>query len=184
MGLVVQTNLTDTGRSSCEVGRLKMRHDKVFASCVLFTIAFLLLVPRAWNNAQAGHDKAALASMGSGLASYAVLLGQFGITDLAVIAVAIIVIWNGYARKLQWTWFVMFVIVWGWAFPFLVLPSFSYARGFDVYMWVLSWKNLSSWSYEGPIYYSPLYFSIFLLMLVALILPVRSFLRRTPRLAR
>jgi hypothetical protein len=149
---------------------LRIRHDAVFASSVLFTIAFLLLVTPSLENAQSGHDKAALASMGSELASYAVLLGQCGVASLAVILVVLIVIWKGYVKKHQWTWFVMLVIVWMWYFPLFVLPSLRYLEGFNLSKWFSSLAHLTSWSYNPPVW-----ILIFLLMLVALTLPVRSF---------
>ena len=97
--------------------------------------------------------------MGPGFADYAVLLGQSGVADLALILVALIVIWKGYVKKLRWTWFVMLIIVCGWAFPALVLANRVHFGGF----------NLSSWAHL------PVWSLIFLVMLVALVLPVRSF---------
>lgn len=149
---------------------MRIRHDANFVSSVLFTIAFLLLVPTSWANAQAGHNKAALESMGPELASYAVLLGQCGVAGLSVILLTLIIIWKGYVKKLQWTWFVMFIIVWGWYFPLLVLPSLKYLEGFNLIKWLSSLEHPSSWSFSPPIW-----MLIFLIMLVALILPARSF---------
>jgi hypothetical protein len=137
---------------------------------VLFTITFLWLVPTSWANAQAGiplwhfgraahEDRALLDSMGPGFADSALLLGQCGLAGLAVILVALIVVWKGYVKKLQWTWFVMLIVVWGWYFPLFIYQTLSYARGFDKVRWLSS----SSWGW------------IFFAMMVALILPVRSF---------
>ena len=163
---------------------MKIRYDAVLISSVLFTIAFVLLVPPTWDTAQAGRpfwhfgragheDEALLASVKPESAEYLVVLGHLGVTNLAVILVALIVIWNGYVKRAGWTWFVMFVIVWAWYFPFSVFPNLRCLKEFDVYMWLLSWADIDSWHY-GP----PDMVWIFLLMLVALILPVRSFLRR------
>ena len=149
---------------------MRIRHDAVFVSSVLFTITFLLLIPTSWDNAQAGvpfwhfgraarEDRALLDSMGPGFANSALLLGQCGLAGLAVIVAALIVIWNGYVRKLQWTWFIMLILVWGWYFPLFIYQTLSYARGFDVVRWVFS----SFWAW------------IFFVMMAALILPVRSF---------
>lgn len=107
--------------------------------------------------------------MDSALASYAVLLGESGLADLALILVVLIVIWKGYVKKLRWTWFVMLIIVWGWAFPPLVLPIRAYFRGFNL-LDLLDLGRWMSWT-RGPI-------GIFVLMLAALILPVRSFFRK------
>lgn len=152
---------------------MKIRHDAVFVSCVIFTIAFLLLIPTSWGNAQAGHDKAALESMGSELANYAVLLGQCGVAGLAVILLTLTVVWKGYIKKLQWTWFVMFVIVLGWYFPLFVLPSMKYLEGFNLIKWLSSLEHPSSWSFNPPVWVL-----IFLMMLAALTLPARSFFRK------
>jgi hypothetical protein len=111
--------------------------------------------------------------MGWELASYAVLLGQLGVASLALTIVVLMILWKGYVNRIQWTWFVMFVIVWGWYFPLLVVPNLKYLRGFDPMKWLASWADISSWSYNPPTY-----ILIFLLMLTALILPARSFFRK------
>ena len=43
-----------------------------------------------------------------------------GFASLAVIAIGLIVTWFGYIKGVRWTWFVMFVIVWVWAFPVMM----------------------------------------------------------------
>ena len=153
---------------------MRLRRNGVFASSVLLTIAFLSLVPTVWRDAQSGipfwhfgtqahEDRALLDSMGPGLVDSALLLGQCGLAGLATILVALIVIWNGYVKRVRWTWFVMLMIVWGWYFPLFIYQSLSYARGLDVIRWLSS--SLSAW--------------IFLVMLAALTLPVRSFFSKT-----
>lgn len=152
-----------------------MRLDVVLVSTVLLTVAFLFLVPPMLINARTGRDAAVLATMDYRTAAYARLLGQFGAAYLAVILVAMIVLWTGYITKLRWAWFVVFVIVWGVVFPTLVQPSLVYFRDFSLIDWI-SWQNLTSWEY-GPI----AWVSIFILMLIALLLPIRSFFWRTGR---
>ena len=157
-------------------GYLRIRRDALFVSSVLFTITFSLLVPTVWRDAQSGipfwhfgraarEDRALLDSMGPGFVDSALLLGQCGLAGLAVILVALIVIWNGYVRKLQWTWFVMLIIVWGWYFPLFIYQTLRYARGFDVIRWLCS--SLGAW--------------IFFVMMAALILPARSFFGKKGR---
>jgi hypothetical protein len=161
-----------------------MRHDAVFVSSVLFSIAFLLLVPPIWHNAQAGlpfwHfgraaqvDRADLAAMGSELAGYAVLLGQCAVASLAMIVTVLIVTWKGYVRKLRWTWFVMFVAVWAWYLPLFLLPSLKVLRGVDLETYLRSLAHLRSWPYNALSWVLD-----FVLMVAALILPVRSFLSK------
>ena len=160
---------------------MRIRRDAVFLSSVLFTIAFLLLVPLMWNNAQAGlpfwhlgraaqADRAELQHMEESTREVSLLLGQCGFSTLIFIFVVLTVIWKAYVKKLQWAWFVMFVVVWVWYFPLFVLPTLRLLRGFDLIKWLASLTYLSSWSYSPS-----LWVVIHLLMLAALILPVRSF---------
>jgi len=160
-------------------GLLRIRRDAVFVSSVLFTIAFLLLVPTVWRDAQSGvpfwhfgraarEDRALLDSMSPGVADSVLLLGQSGLAGLAVILVALIVLWNGYVRKLKWTWFVMLIIAWGWYFPLFIYQNLSYAKGFDM----LRWLSSSFWAW------------VFFVMMTALILPIRSFFYKQPQATR
>ena len=45
---------------------------------------------------------------------------------LAILLIGLIVTWTGFISKVRWAWFVMFVIVWGWALPNLVYPDVVY----------------------------------------------------------
>ena len=162
---------------------MRIRRDAVFLSSVLFTIAFLLLVPPSWRYAQSGHPswhfgreaqevKAALESLRPESVDSLVLQSQIGVANLAVILAVLIVVWKGYVKKLRWTWFFMCVIVWAWFFP-TVLPVLAAIRDIDVLGFLVSWIDPATWTYGllTGIW-------IFLLMLVALILPVRSFFRK------
>lgn len=45
-----------------------------------------------------------------------------GVACLAIILIGLIVLWTGFVRRSRSAWFVMFVIVWFWAFPLFILP--------------------------------------------------------------
>ena len=45
-----------------------------------------------------------------------------GFASLPNILVGLLVLWTGFIRRSRTAWLVMFVIVWVWAFPVLVLP--------------------------------------------------------------
>lgn len=131
----------------------------------------------------AGRDKTVLAEIGPGWSDYLRLLGVFGATSLAVIFVVLIVIWMGYVKRIRWTWFVMFIIVWVWAFPYLILPNLRLLR-----MWDLAdfarWLNPAEWyAKETSIVARSIVEQalIFSLMLIALIVPIKSFFRRENR---
>ena len=48
-------------------------------------------------------------------------IGDRGIASLTIICIGLIVTWMGYIKRLRWTWFVLLVIVWGWAYPILAI---------------------------------------------------------------
>ena len=43
------------------------------------------------------------------------------VASLAMILIGLIVVWTGYVKRSRPAWFVMFVIVWFWAFPRFIL---------------------------------------------------------------
>jgi hypothetical protein len=97
-------------------------------------------------------------------------MGDLGVASLAIIFIALIVTWAGYAKCLRSAWFVMFVVVWGWAFPLLALPLFKNSLG-------LTFSELLYGALHGFRY--PLIWVkgilIFSLMVIALLLPIKSF---------
>jgi hypothetical protein len=104
------------------------------------------------------------------------LFRQLSIASLAIILIGLIVAWTGYLNRVRWTWFVMFIVVWGWAFPLMILPLF---RTLSVPMpellsHALKQSGIAREAVEAVL--------IFLLMLIALFLPIRSFafLNRKP----
>jgi len=99
-----------------------IRPDSVLVSSVLFTIALICLIPAGLGNALVGRDKAALAALDAGYRTAAYAMSDLGVACLAIILIGLVVTWTGYIRRVRWTWFVMFIIVWIWAFPLLILP--------------------------------------------------------------
>jgi hypothetical protein len=155
---------------------MKIRRDTVFISTVLFTIALLGLVPPFFRIAFAGHDEAAFQRLDTGFRLYSRLMGSFSIASLAVVLIGLIVTWAGYIKKVRWTWFVMFVIVWGWAFPVLVFPDVVY----PVYRGVIVITSFSGMIraalHEPGLVRGFVQLSvIFVLMVIALVLPMKSF---------
>lgn len=149
---------------------VKIRADSVFVSSVLFTIALLCLIPAALWNASAGRDKALVAQMDAGFRAEAQTSHYLGVACLAIILIGLIVIWTGYVKRSRSAWLVMFVVAWIWAFPLFVWPLF---KGTIV-------LTFSEWLYSA-IYQagSPRIWAesvlIFLLMAIALLLPIKSF---------
>ena len=98
------------------------------------------------------------------------LFRDLGVVSLAVILIGLIVTWAGYIKGVRWTWFVMFVIVWVWAFPVLLLP------------YLQLWRNvvaITEWlpdaiKQSGPSRDFVEVVLIFVLMVLALVLPVKT----------
>jgi len=174
---------------------LKIRRDALAVSSILFTLALLLLTPRMLENARTTHQSSfrdiaidVAATKGDQVA-IPNFFAPLGFASLAVIGIGLIVTWAGYIKAVRWTWFVMFVIVWLWAFPVLILPFFypsdstasiaqtmantpadaigesGLPRGF---VQVVSESGLPRAFVEVTL--------VFLLMVVALVLPAKTFI--------
>ena len=158
---------------------MKVRRDAVFISSVLFTIALLWLVPPFVKHVLDG--RAAVHENDLGLRLYLRESASLGIASLAIVLIGLIVTWAGYIRKLRWAWFVMFVIVWGWAVPNLVFPDVLY----PVSRQLVSITDFPAIFLEALLGHAgfPRDFArgfvqltvIFVLMVIALVLPMRSF---------
>src|SRR5438874_13023031 len=137
---------------------LRIRRDVLFVSSVLFTIALVALVPAAWENALAGRYTA---NQIAGQEAH-----DLGIASLAIISIALIVIWTGYLKGLRSAWFIMSIVVWVWAFPLMGI-------------WKLNYSNLSQALSEakepGLARVTIEFAAILALMMIGLFLPVKAF---------
>lgn len=165
---------------------MKIRYNAVVVSSILFTLAFLMETPAMIDCARTTHQsrfrdissdtEAAIPGDQVVIPNY---YAPIGIASLAIIAIGLVVTWAGYIKGVRWTWPVMFVIVWVWAFPVLMLQYF-----FPLIRPVL----LSSGSLANAIrdhvdggHLSSVaraildVFLMFLLMVLALVLPLKTF---------
>ncbi|HWO28644.1 MAG TPA: hypothetical protein VNO32_07575 [Candidatus Acidoferrum sp.] len=99
---------------------MRVRSDSVFISSLLHTVALLYLIrPSLWDSPLWTYftPHILLAPMDN-----VVFRGEAqSVASLAIIIVGLIVVWTGYAKGSRPAWFVMFVIVWFWAFPRFIL---------------------------------------------------------------
>jgi hypothetical protein len=105
-----------------------------------------------------------------------------GKLSLALVFIGLIVTWTGYLNKIRWAWFVMLILVSGLAFPLdifrvIVHPQWVVEAVYDLILEAVGKtpatilpRNMA-WAFFETI-------SIFLLMVIALILPVKSFFSR------
>jgi hypothetical protein len=173
---MIDGSLGDRLKERCD---LRIRHDVVFASCVLFTIAFVCLIPGVWNLVQAGIGD--LRGLNPDIRVLARSDSNVGKLLLELIIIGLIVTWTGYLNKVRWTWFVMFILVSGLVFPlgilpFVVHPQWLAAAVSEFTLEAAGRKPVTlSWSAWRAVFES---ISIFLLMVIALFLPVKSFFSR------
>jgi hypothetical protein len=161
---------------------LKIRRDVLALSSILFTVALLMLVPTAFDLANTTHQTR-FRDIATGADASAVgdqiaipnYYAPLGFAYLTIIAIGVVVTWTGYIKGSRWTYSVMFVIVWLWAFPALMLP---FIRGVIPYWRTLEWirmvKEAISMNGEARDILEP--FVAFLLMVLALVLSAKTFI--------
>lgn len=152
---------------------MRSRRDVVFISSVLFTITLLCLIPICWNAALSGRNRIAFEALGAGYKDAAKTMGEVGVASMAIIFIGLIVTWTGYVKRLRSAWFVMFIVVWLWAFPLILWPFLPDIVGIPLPELVS--RALRETGTSRTSVYSVL---IFTSMLIALILPIKSFFCR------
>jgi hypothetical protein len=161
---------------------LKIRHDALALSSILFTVALLMLVPTAFELANATHQTR-FRDIATGADASAVgdqiaipnYYAPLGFASLTIIAIGLVVTWTGYIKGIRWTYFVMFVIVWLWAFPILMLPLlYEVIPSWCTVEWIRMVKEaISMNSAARDILES---FVASLLMVLALVLSTKTFI--------
>ncbi|MBZ5562517.1 MAG: hypothetical protein LAP13_08850 [Acidobacteriia bacterium] len=161
---------------------MKIRRDAVALSSILLTVALLMLAPRAFDLASTTHQSR-FRDIATGADASAVgdqiaipnYYAPLGIASLTIIAIGLVVTWTGYIKGSRWTYFVMFVIVWLWAFPVLMLPLLhAVIPSWRTLEWTRLIKEAISENSVGRAIVVP--FVAFLLMVLGLALPVKTFL--------
>ncbi len=111
---------------------MKIRHDPLIISSVLFTIALLIPLPGAVGNVWTGPRRMLDIAGHMGAPNY---YAEIGFICLTVIAVGLIVIWAAYINGARWTWFVLFLIAFAWALPVFVLAEFHWRNMMPIAQW-------------------------------------------------
>jgi hypothetical protein len=154
---------------------LRIRRDALTVSSVLFTLALLIPTPAMLGNAWTVPQTTLDIAGHMGVLNYYALIG---FVSLAVIVIGLIVVWAGYIKGIRWTWFVMFVITWGWAFPVLVLPQFRWRNMLPV----AQWPPLAPMGRGPQLGFAESVLTL-LLMMLALVLPVKRFVLDNRRIS-
>jgi hypothetical protein len=149
---------------------MRIRTDSVSISSALFTVALVFLVPTFWANVITQHDKVWLVKLEAGQQAAARTMSELSVISLGIILIGLIVIWTGYKKRVRWSWLVMSVVVWVWAFRLLVYPLFEGKPDLSISEWLYTaiyQPGLARLWAKSVL--------IFLVMVVALFLPIRSF---------
>ena len=163
---------------------MKIRHDALAVSSMLFTVALLLLAPSMFALAGTTHQ-ARFRDIASGAEASAVgdqiaipnNWAPLGFASLTIIAIGLVVTWTGYIKGSRWTYFVMCVIVWLWALPVLVLPLLHVViPSWRTVEWIRMVKEAISMNGVARSILEP--FVAFMLMVLALVLPVKTLVAR------
>jgi ABC-type Fe3+-siderophore transport system permease subunit len=122
----------------------------------------------------------------------------FGFFSLGFVMIGLIVLWTGYRKRERWAWFVMLIILLYFVFPSSVLPVLLQIRA-ENYQWSYLLDLSGAFREKGWWHCLTIVPSLseavglecvavailigllrFLVMLVALLLPVKAFFRRQP----
>ncbi len=152
---------------------MRVRPDSVFVSSILHTIALLFFVRPALWYYRVASDRAAVARLDPGFQGKAFADHRFGVACLVIILIGLIVVWTGYTKRSRPAWFVMFVIVWFWAFPVFMLPVVvGLMRAKEFTFFELLYDAISGPGWTQSVARTIL---IFLLMVAGLALPMGRF---------
>ncbi len=151
---------------------LRIRHDLVFISSVLFTIALVSQIRWAWWNIPQGYGY--MRGLDVWRRSARLSSSEVGELALALIFIGLIVTWTGYLNKVRWTWFVMVILVSGLTIPLRIFPHLMHPKVFLDLPKLL----VDTWKGEPVARIVLEEILTFLLMVIALLLPVKSFFSR------
>jgi len=152
---------------------VRIYRDVAFVSGVLLTIALLSLVPLSQQAFFAGHSRSVHEDADPCCQTELYAWGHVGEASIAFILVGLIVTWTGYVKAVRSAWFIMLIIVWIWAYPLFFKGIIPVFRSSPL-------SELISDALKGPgIYRTSLYMvARFASMVIALLLPIRSFFFR------
>jgi hypothetical protein len=149
---------------------MKIRADAAFISSVLFTIALLNFIPEGLLYFSSPTDEVSLAGLDAGSKAQFQMWHYYGVASLAITLIALVVVWTGYVKRARSAWLVMFVVTWAWAFPLFAWPYLRGPRVFTLPEWIYN----AVYEPGSPRSASQLVVT-FSLMVIALLLPLKSF---------
>lgn len=153
---------------------MRYRLDTVLVSSIILSLSLAALIPP--NLSFASTWRLEYLHEGPRFSTQNYLM-PIGFASLAIVMVSLIVVWAAYRKTARWAWFCMLIVVGLFVFPVYVLPLLLHVihSGHPGH-----WSEWSAWigsaarapgldrdAIKGP--------CNFLVMSIALLLPVRSF---------
>ena len=153
---------------------MKTRCDATLISALVVSVCLMAFIPGSLRFASTWRE---LYFEAPGFREQNLLM-PLGLCSLGLEMIGLIVLWTGYRRKQRWAWFVMLIILLFFVFPLNVLkllldmqtPSFDWS----------AWLQGIRGGYAPSIWMAVGVFD-FLVMLSALLLPIKAFFMRPLR---
>jgi hypothetical protein len=152
---------------------LKTRYNTTLISALVVSVCLIAFVPGSLRFALTWRE---LYFEVSGFKEQNLLM-PLGFCSLGLEMIGLIVLWTGYRKKERWAWFVMLIILLFFVFPLNVLKLLldMKAASFDSSAWFQGLRE----GYLPSIWIAMGVFD-FLVMLVALLLPIKEFFLERP----
>ena len=167
---------------------MKNRCSTTSISALLLSLCLVISIPSALSLASTWNELSLKLPCNGAIWNFDTPLG---FAYLGIAAIGLIVLWTGYRKKERWAWFVMLVILLFFSFPSSALPvlleihRFGWSILLDLFRafpggeWLHCWILSLRPNYLGGIACVPVLILggllNFLVMLVALLLPIKAF---------
>lgn len=149
---------------------MRFRRDPLFVSSLLFSVVLVWLAPKFLADAWTWRRSMFQVTDHLSLANY---LAPIGFASLAIVLIGLVTVWKGYLQGVRSAWIIMFIIVWVWAFPVMILPILQHGKGISSAEWLhIAIREPSPYRDLAEVVV------MFSLAVLALVLPIRSFLGR------
>ena len=172
---------------------MKNRYSTTSISALLLSLCLLTIIPGSLRNA-ASWKELYLDWPDAKIQNF---LAPFGFVYLGIAMIGLIVLWTGYRKSERWAWFIMLIVLFFFDLPSSVLPVFLLIRDHS-YRWSILLDLFAAFRDQGwwpclaikPAFYVvgiecvDIGISIglvrSLVMLIALLVPVKAFFWRNP----
>jgi len=153
------------------VGR---RLNSVTISTVLLTACLLMGLPAGVELALTASRPYVEVYPGVEIQNY---LADAGFTLLTIISIGLLITWTAYWRRELWAWFALSLLAGLYFFPVHVLRVFMAIAQAEDFRW--SDFLLGAIQQPGIVRTSTLALLVFLVMVIALVIPVRAFFKKS-----